>query len=168
MDSSRSLVYIGVIVAVIAAIAVLPLVIDAVAAARWRREVTRELIGRSWSNAEVRALVRDLREPRGVRGLTRSLIAILIIVLVGFALAYATIATGSGADDLRKTIVTSLLTVLATVSGFYFGSLGSQNSAEAARGNGTSVPTSTPSPPTAPDTAPSSASDTAPATSPLP
>ncbi|WP_405719379.1 hypothetical protein OG607_05135 [Streptomyces sp. NBC_01537] len=140
MNSTRSLVYIGVVVAVIAAIAVLPLVIDSIAAARWRREVTKELIGRSWSNAEVRALVRDLREPRGVRGLTRSLIAILIIVLVGFALAYATIATGNGADDLRKTIVTSLLTVLATVAGFYFGSLGSQNSAEAARGNGTPTP----------------------------
>ena len=150
MNSTRSLVYIGVVVAVIAAIAVLPLVIDAVTAARWRREVTRELIGRSWSSTEVRDLIKDLREPRGVRGLTRSLIAILIIVLVGFALAYATVATGNGADDLRKTIVTSLLTVLATVAGFYFGALGAQNSAEAARGNGASTP-SAPAAEPAPD-----------------
>lgn len=150
MNSTRSLVYIGVVVAVIAAIAVLPLVIDAITAARWRRDVTRELIGRSWSSTEVRDLIKDLREPRGVRGLTRSLIAILIIVLVGFALAYATVATGNGADDLRKTIVTSLLTVLATVAGFYFGALGAQNSAEAARGNGGSTP-SAPSAEPAPD-----------------
>ncbi|WP_329310449.1 hypothetical protein [Streptomyces sp. NBC_01262] len=150
MNSTRSLVYIGVVVAVIAAIAVLPLVIDAITAARWRREVTRELIGRSWSSTEVRDLIKDLREPRGVRGLTRSLIAILIIVLVGFALAYATVATGNGADDLRKTIVTSLLTVLATVAGFYFGALGAQNSAEAARGNGSSTP-SAPTAEPAPD-----------------
>jgi ABC-type glycerol-3-phosphate transport system permease component len=165
MNSTKSLVYIGVVVAVIAAIAVLPLVIDAVAAARWRREVTKELIGRSWSNAEVRDLIKELREPRGVRGLTRSLIAILIIVLVGFALAYATVATGNGADDLRKTIVTSLLTVLATVAGFYFGSLGSQNSAEAARGNGTSTPTP---PPAKPAPAPASAPAQSPATPPQP
>ena len=165
MNSTRSLVYIGVVVAVIAAIAVLPLVIDAVAAARWRREVTKELIGRSWSSAEVRDLIKDLREPRGVRGLTRSLIAILIIVLVGFALAYATVATGNGADDLRKTIVTSLLTVLATVAGFYFGALGAQNSAEAARGNGTSTPTP---PPAKPAPAPASAPVQSPATPPQP
>jgi hypothetical protein len=81
--------------------------------------------------------------------------------MVGFALAYATIASGSGADDLRKTIVTSLLTVLATVAGFYFGALGAQNSAEAARGDGTTpaaeptpeqpvTPTEPPAPPTSP------------------
>lgn len=163
MNSTRSLVYVGLVVVVVALVAVLPLVIDTFFAARWRREVTKELIGREWSNTELRALVKDLREPRGVRGLTRSLIALLIIVLVGFALAYATTASGNGADDLRKTIVTSLLTVLATVAGFYFGALGAQNSAEAARGNGT--PPAAEPPPEQPATPPAASPSATPPTS---
>ncbi|MCZ4119001.1 hypothetical protein [Streptomyces sp. H39-S7] len=123
-------VLIAVVVIVIAVIAVLPLIIDIRQATAWRRQLTDELIGQAATNSDVRELLRDMREPRGIRGLTRSIIAVLILALVSFALAVAMLSSGGDAGDLRKTIVTSLMTVLATVAGFYFGSLGAQNSAD--------------------------------------
>ncbi len=83
--------------------------------------------------SDLPALLRAVAEPRGVRGLTRSLIALLIVVLAAFALTATALSGASDAIDLRKTIVTSLLTVLATVAGFYFGSRTAQTSAEDAR-----------------------------------
>jgi hypothetical protein len=43
------------------------------------------------------------------------------------------LSSGSDAGDLRETVVASLMTVLATVAGCYFGSLGARNSSEDAR-----------------------------------
>ncbi len=123
-------VLIAVVVIIIAVIAVLPLIIDVRRATAWRQQLTDELIGQAATSSDVRELLRDLREPRGVRGLTRSIIAVLILALVSFALAVAMLSSGGDSGDLRKTIVTSLMTVLATVAGFYFGSLGAQNSAD--------------------------------------
>lgn len=123
-------VLIAVVVVIIAVIAVLPLIIDVRRATAWRQQLTDELIGQAATSSDVRELLRDLREPRGVRGLTRSIIAVLILALVSFALAVAMLSSGGDSGDLRKTIVTSLMTVLATVAGFYFGSLGALNSAD--------------------------------------
>ncbi|WP_277440889.1 hypothetical protein [Streptomyces sp. SPB162] len=161
-------VLIAVVVIVIAVIAVLPLIIDIRQATAWRQRLTEELIGQAATNSDVRELLRDMREPRGIRGLTRSIIAVLILALVSFALAVAMLSSGGDSGDLRKTIVTSLMTVLATVAGFYFGSLGAQNSADDAvrRANrtrarpadpagpqtGDDVRPPAPDPPVAPDT----------------
>jgi hypothetical protein len=143
LGGRTAFVLIAVVVVVIAAIAVVPLILDIRRATAWRQQLTDRLIDRAADDQEVRDFLRDLREPRGVRGLTRSIIALIILALVGFALAVTMLSSGSDSGDLRKTIVTSLMTVLATVAGFYFGSLGAQNSAEDARRQGAARSTAT-------------------------
>lgn len=133
LKGPSAFVLIAAVVVVVAVVAVIPLIMDVRRATDWRREITERLIDRAGTDPEVRDFLRDLREPRGVRGLTRSVIAVLILALVAFALAVAMLSSGADSGDLRKTIVTSLMTVLATVAGFYFGTLGAQNSAEDAR-----------------------------------
>jgi hypothetical protein len=80
---------------------------------------------------ELRQLASALDEPpRGTPGLTRSLIALTIVTLLGVAMIATLVSTAEDSVDLRKTIVTSLLSILAAVAGFYFGSRTAQTSSE--------------------------------------
>jgi hypothetical protein len=120
-----------------------PIVYDNRQANRWRAlrqaqiidkmldEVARE--GNGLSVEEVRQLVSAMdRPPRGANGLTSSLLALLIVFLVGVALFASLVSRDAASGDLRKTIITSLLAVLATISGFYFGARTAQTSTEQA------------------------------------
>jgi hypothetical protein len=69
------------------------------------------------------------RPPAGTEGLTRTLLALLVLSLVGLALATVLVSVDT---DLRNTIVTALLSILAAIAGFYFGSRTAQTSAEQA------------------------------------
>jgi hypothetical protein len=98
---------------------------------------------------ELRELLGTIGEPAtGQRGLTRALMAFTIITIVGVALIAVLLSNSSDAGDLRKTIITSLLAVLATIIGFYFGTRAAETATEAAA-----------TPPTAPQPVPP-ASDT--------
>ena len=82
--------------------------------------------------AELRELLGTIGEPAtGQRGLARALMAFTIITIVGVALVAVLISSSSDASDLRKTIITSLLAVLATIVGFYFGTRAAETATEA-------------------------------------
>jgi hypothetical protein len=135
--------WIGGLVLLIALLWFLPLFYDTRQANRWRSghqaEILKQLIDRASNSGgelsveDVRQLVSAMdRSPRGVNGLTSSLLALLIATLVGVAMLVSLFASNGDAGDLRKTIVTSLLAVLATISGFYFGARTAQTSTEQA------------------------------------
>jgi hypothetical protein len=82
--------------------------------------------------AELRELLGTIGEPAtGQRGLTRALMAFTIITIVGVALVAVLLSSSSDASDLRKTIITSMLAVLATIVGFYFGTRAAETATEA-------------------------------------
>ena len=121
----------------------IPVFYDARQATKWRSgrqaDILRELIDaaskdkRGLSVEDVRQLVSAMdRSPRGTQGLTSSLLALLIVLLVAIAMLVSLLSSDADAGDLRKTIVTSLLAVLATISGFYFGARTAQTSTEQA------------------------------------
>src|SRR5262249_13851236 len=72
------------------------------------------------------------RSPSGMKGLARALMAFSIITIVAFALVGVFVSKNPDASDLSKTIIASLLSVLATIIGFYFGSRTSEWAQEAA------------------------------------
>jgi hypothetical protein len=120
-DPSAALTFIGVVLVAVAAAAITPIILDALRTARWRDNLTSWIIQQRLSGDDLKTALAAVAHPRGTQGLTRSLIALLVIVLAAAALSVTLFSTAADASDLRKTIVTSLLTVLAGVSGFYFG-----------------------------------------------
>lgn len=72
------------------------------------------------------------RPASGVAGLTRSLIVLSILVTIFLSLTAVLASTAQDAADLRKTLIASILSVFATIIGFYFGSRTAQTSADGA------------------------------------
>jgi hypothetical protein len=88
---------------------------------------------RTFSVEEIRQIVSAVdRAPRGAAGLTQSLIALVVVTLVGVALVASLVTTSQDGGDLRMTIITSLVSILATIAGFYFGARTAQASTEQA------------------------------------
>jgi hypothetical protein len=82
---------------------------------------------------ELRELLATIGEPAtGQRGLSRALMAFTIITVVGVALVALLLSGSADSSDLRKTIITSLLSILATIIGFYFGTRAAETGAELA------------------------------------
>jgi hypothetical protein len=129
VSGGGALWFIGVIVAVVTLLGVGAVAVDARRASKWRDTVTAGISEGKYPGANPEKLLALIREPRGARGLTRGLIALLIIVLAALALAVTMISAAPDSSDLRKTIVTALLTVLASIAGFYFGARTAQTMA---------------------------------------
>jgi acid phosphatase family membrane protein YuiD len=153
LSSSAALGWVAGLALFLALLWFVPILYDNRQANRWRAVRQAQLIdkmvdaaareGHGLSVEEVRQLVSAMdRPPRGASGLTSSLLALLIVFLVGIALFASLLSSGSDSGDLRKTIITSLLAVLASISGFYFGARTAQTSTEQA----TKPPESRPSP----------------------
>src|SRR3954469_4754757 len=143
LSSSAALAWVAGLALFLALLWFVPIVYDNRQANKWRAVRQSQLIdkmldavaqeGNGLSVEEVRQLVSAMdRPPRGANGLTSSLLALLIVFLVGIALFASLVSGDAASGDLRKTIITSLLAVLATISGFYFGARTAQTSTEQA------------------------------------
>ena len=94
---------------------------------------------------ELRELLATIGEPAtGQRGLSRALMAFTIITVIGVALVALLLSGSVDSGDLRKTVITSLLTLLGTIVGFYFGTRAAETSAEQAPPAPTAAATTTP------------------------
>jgi hypothetical protein len=94
---------------------------------------------------ELRELLATIGEPAtGQRGLSRALMAFTIITVIGVALVALLLSGSVDSGDLRKTVITSLLTLLGTIVGFYFGTRAAETSAEQAAPAPTAAATTTP------------------------
>jgi hypothetical protein len=154
---------------VLAAIWWLPIWLDARRAYQLRQRAI-DLVGTRLLDAakkdglkmnELRELLATIGEPAsGQRGLARSLMAFTIITVVGVALAALLLSSAGDAGDLRKTVITSLLTLLGTIVGFYFGTRAAEGGAERAH----EEPTPAAAAPTEAPTAPTTGEQAAPVT----
>jgi hypothetical protein len=107
-----------------------------------------KMIGRAGtlSVEEIRQIVSAIdTQPRGTQGLTQSLLGLIVATFVGVAMIATLVSTAADSSDLRKTIVTALLSILGVIAGFYFGARTAQTAAEQA----TRPPESRPSRPDA-------------------
>jgi len=141
VSGTTALVFIGVLALAVAILWFIPTLIDLRKANQWRSDHQSKLLEHLVKAAGSNGLsVDDLRQivsamntpPRGTQGLTQALIGLMIITLVGVAMVATLVSTAADSSDLRKTIITALLSVLATIAGFYFGARTAQISSEQA------------------------------------
>ena len=166
---TSALVFIGVLALAVAILWFIPTLYDLRKANQWRSTEQSELLKDMVKAAarEKGLSVEDVRQiasamnapPRGVQGLTQALLGLIITTLVGVAMVATLVSTAADSSDLRKTIITALLSILGTIAGFYFGARTAQISSEQATRPPT--PTSGPAtgqnaPPTVTDVSPKS------------
>lgn len=135
-SSGTILWVVGGLILVLLAAAFLPTMWDVRKAAEWRTNVTDWVKSGSLRGSDLVAALHVVARPQGTTNLTRTTIAYLALTLAGLALALTAFSGASDATDLRKTIITSLLTVLGIVIGFYFGARTAQTATEQTRALG--------------------------------
>jgi IPT/TIG domain len=135
----QALWFIGVLALLVALLWAIPLIYDTREANRWRRQHQVALLdkmidkARTLSVEEIRQIVSAIdTQPRGTQGLTQSLLGLIIATFVGVAMIATLVSTAADSSDLRKTIVTALLSILGVIAGFYFGARTAQTAAEQA------------------------------------
>jgi hypothetical protein len=95
---------------------------------------------------ELRELLGTIGEPAtGQKGLARALMAFTIITVIGVALVALLLSGSADSGDLRKTVITSLLTLLGTIVGFYYGTRAAETGGEHPAPAPTAAATTTPS-----------------------
>jgi hypothetical protein len=143
LRGSGAVVFLVVVGLVLVAVWFIPVLLDARRAYRLRQDVIgflrqdamRAVEKDGLSLAELKVLVETIGEPAtGQRGLARALLALSVTAIVGVIAFALLLSSAADAEDLRKTIVTSLLSVLGVVVGFYFGSRSVESAVETGAG----------------------------------
>jgi hypothetical protein len=139
VGGTRALWFIGIVTGAIALLWIIPLIYDTWQANKWRRDHQGRLLETMIDRAgnltveEIRQIVSAMNAPaRGTFGLTQTLMGLIITTFVGVAMIATLVSTAADSSDLRKTLVTALLSILATIAGFYFGARTAQTSTEQA------------------------------------
>jgi hypothetical protein len=131
LRGSEAVSFLVVVSLALVAVWFVPVLLDARRAYRLRQDVISFLredamhaVARDGLTLdELKALLQTIGEPAtGQRGLARALLALSVTSIVGVVALALLLSSASDAADLRKTIVTALLSVLGVVVGFYFGS----------------------------------------------
>jgi hypothetical protein len=131
LHGSQALGFLIIISLVLVVVWFVPVFLDARRAYHLRRDVIgflhADLIPQVTRNGltltELRTLLRTIGEPAtGQRALARSLMALTITTIVGVVAVALLLSSATDVVDLRKTVLTALLSILGVVVGFYFGS----------------------------------------------
>jgi IPT/TIG domain len=140
VEGRGALWFIGLLAVVVALLWAFPLLYDTREANRWRRDHQAKLLNHMINRAgrlsveEIRQIVSAIdTQPRGTQNLTQSLLGLIITTFVGVALVATLVSTAADSSDLRKTVITALLSILATITGFYFGARTSETATERAK-----------------------------------
>lgn len=117
---------IWIYVAIIAAIAFLPHLIDVIltytAKMRLRKILLDSSIKEKFTSAEYKKLIDEANKPpRGIAGLSRGTMAILAIAIMGIALFHLLITRQNSDSNTINTIIAMLGSLIAAIVGFYFG-----------------------------------------------
>jgi hypothetical protein len=158
LDDDNTILFVALLVGGLAVLLFLPLLANLLASYRLQRNQQRFLEHLSkegqLKGRELTTVVQSYERvtpPCGgssssessspTQSMTTSLLALAILVLVALALVVMLLAGSSDAGDLRKTIITALLSILATIGGFYFGARTAQVSAAQAQSSSGSTDT---------------------------
>jgi hypothetical protein len=135
VDTTHPLRFIGVVVGILAVLWFVLVLYDRVTINNWRRTDFKNLMESLLEAAkprqgdpplsvqEVESLARAISQPpKSAPGLTRSILAIGLLTLIGIALVALLVGDSTVSGDMLKTLVTALTATLTTILGFYFGS----------------------------------------------
>ncbi len=134
MNTTHPLRFVGAIVGVLTVMWFVLLLYDRISIYRWRKTDFKELMkvlldearpragDPALSMEEVAFLAKAIGQPpKSTPGLTRSMLALGLLTLIGIALAALIVGDSGIADDMLKTLLTALTAALTTIVGFYFG-----------------------------------------------
>ncbi|GIJ71234.1 hypothetical protein [Virgisporangium ochraceum] len=136
LDPEGAAWFVGVVLLVLIALLVFAVLYD-IRTARHvhdkRHALLENLVARpDVNNERVAQLAGNLTQPTtGIEGLTRTLVALTILVAVVLSLLTTVVSTSPGSAELRITLTAGVSSVFATIVGFYFGSRTAQTSADA-------------------------------------
>lgn len=131
LGSSNGLVLLLVYVGLIVVLPISCTIYDIHKSYKERTDVLKQLRPHA-TNEEIKGLLRDMDQgPTGLTGLTRGLIALTLILVLGIA-AFHMVVFAPKVPDIADKLLTLLAGALTAITGFYFGSKASTEAAAAA------------------------------------